>query len=533
MINAESKEKLVQIVERVPVPEKILVDNWVPSPDDLIFKHSKGIIYANIAPLYGMPDNSDINYFMMSSKRCYNSETKINKEGNLTIGFREHNTTYLNYFEKFFDRGHVLLGLMAQIKYLIDYRENYSEDNLLNDLVRYIIDYKSSPIIHYQISCMNDVNYYIEFDYKNKNNPCLEYSKHHATIFMEISLLQNMIIPLLAHFIYTRKYNPIDIKRVLLRVFDRIFIMVLNKYRVNMYSKLLETTRTKVNQSTISDSGLWGMQDIRARNPTIHSIATVEDIIVQIIPKYIYSKSVICFNLDAINRDIKYKVVDIPYEYALTTVSSSNRDDDNNSEIDKFEAHMTKQDEAMLLQVNVNATTTMRRIIEEYGPFSKEEIDFYRKELTADGKALRNDFQENLVAYLFQRYFYDTQAVRMVNDDEYIILMISAKRKLILEGQKLLPFVIGGKISRFVTRKTVNKKIMQRTMLSDNYPKVVNKYRNPKIYEQNLSKIIAQILASEFKNIDFYNSELHGVVVPAPAVPEIICEEILMFSLMI
>jgi len=523
---------LKTIVERSIIPKFVPVDEWVMQPEDCIFAHARGAIIANIAPIYGMPENSDINYFMMSSKRCYNSDTKM-KEEKLVIGFREHNTTYLNYFEKFYDREHILFFIYAKLKYLIDYQENYTEDHFINDIVRCIIDNTMSPELHYKIGCMNRDNYNIHLTYRNNKNPCLEYTDFHATILMEISMLQNIIIPLVSHYIYTRKVPAPEIKRILLRAFDRIFVMIVHKHGIDMISKLFETTTTNVNKSRNNNMILFDMQDIRGRNATVHSMYTLEDLIMQIIPKYTYSKNIIHFNYDAIMRDIKYKITDIPYEFALITVSSSSRDDDNNSESDKFEAHMAKQDEAMLIQTNVNCETTMRNIIQEFGPFSEDEIEFYRKELTIDGKPLKNEFQCNLISYLFLRNFCDTQAVKLINNRDYLVLMIAAKRKLIREGQTMLPFILGGRISRFVTRKTVNKKILQRMMISDNFPKVVDKYRNEKIQDQILLKNIAQILASEFKNIDYYNEDLNGITVDYSHTPEIICEEMLVLTLLI
>ena len=525
---------MITIAERVKVPKFISVDEWVPGPDEpLVFGHTNGAIITQISHLYGIDDpNSLMNYFIISPKRCYNSQTKVNKKGNLVIGFREHNTQYLNYFENFYDRDKHLYYIYANLKYHIDYVEFYNESNFVNDLLRYIIDFRRSPILHYAITRMNEDNYWIELSYKNNKNPCLEYTDFHARILMEISLIQNMVIPLVSHFAYSRRYDSDKVKAILLLVFDKIFTMTQEKYNVNMRAKLLETTITNVQKNKTNNEVLWGMQDIRGRNPSIHSMYTVEDIIIQIIPKYTYSKNIICFNYDAIMQDIKYKVTDVPYEYALITVSSSNRDDDNNSESDKFEAHMSKQDEALMNQIDVNYMTTMRDIIQEYGPFTTEEIEFYRRELTSEGKPLKNEFQNNLISYLFMEKFSDTQAVRSINNMDYVILMIAAKRKLLQAGLVLLPFIIGGKINRFVTRKTVNKKILQRMQSSDNYQKVEEKYRNEKIQEQSLFKIVAQILSSEFKNIDFFNPDLNGLTIQCNP-PELICEEVLLYALMI
>ena len=55
-----------------------MVDDWEPTEEDQIFRHSRSSIILNLAPLYGLDgDKEDINYFVMSPNRCYNSESKI------------------------------------------------------------------------------------------------------------------------------------------------------------------------------------------------------------------------------------------------------------------------------------------------------------------------------------------------------------------------------------------------------------------------------------------------------------------------
>lgn len=559
----QKKNELIEIMQRVPKPEFVNVDDWDPEPEDLIFDHARGSIIANIGKVFGIEEDSDINYFVMSPKRCYNSDIRIKykppgKSKNVTevvhslnkatrdrcaeleasgihvdisAGYRDHCTTYLNYFEKFFDREHWLFNIYAKIKFMIDYQEGYTEQNFLNDLVRYIINYEYNPRLHYQLGEMNEYNYYIHLTYRNKNHPCLEYTDKHAKIFMEISLLENMVIPLASHFSFKNNYVTNDVDRLMIRCFDKIFSCTKNKYGVDIFQKLYETTETNVDKNVKNNSVVWGMQDIRGKTPVTHTMDTVIQIIKQIIPKYTYSKNIIHFNFNAIGSENKYKVTDIPYEFQLASVSSSNRDEDNNSEADKFEAHIAKIDEAMLLQTNVNCDTTMKNIIQMYGPFNPAEIAFYEKELTKDGKPIKNSFQANLISYLFLKEFKDTRAVKITNNEQYIILMIAAKRYLCREGQTLLPFILGGKVEYLVTKKIVNKKILKRIEISELYPQVKDKYRNDKINEDNVFKNIAQLLASQFRVIDFYHPEINGKLIEV--IPEKICEEMLQFVLMI
>lgn len=272
------------------------------------------------------------------------------------------------------------------------------------------------------------------------------------------------------------------------------------------------------------------MQSIRGKNDTVHAEETVENIIIQIIPKYTYDRNIICFNYNSIQHDIKFKVTDISYEYSFISLSSSIRDEDNNSEFDKFESHLTKQDEALYIQNKVNCEQTMNKIERLFGPFDDEEINFYIRELTSDGKPVINEFQKNLIFYLFFKYFGDPMAIKAINKTDYIKLMIAAKRILTANGLVVLPYILSGKVNRLVTRKNINKKELQKLEASPYYPAIQAKYRNDKI-EKTILSIIAQILSSEFQIIDYENKDINGVIIQN--LPEYICEEVLMYVLLI
>ena len=53
----------------------------------------------------------------------------------------------------------------------------------------------------------------------------------------------------------------------------------------------------------------------------------------------------------------------------------------------------------------------MRSIEMIYGPFDQEEVDFYIKSLSQDGKAVINGFQKDLIFNLFYKYFGDPVSI--------------------------------------------------------------------------------------------------------------------------
>lgn len=165
-----------------------------------------------------------------------------------------------------------------------------------------------------------------------------------------------------------------------------------------------------------------------------------------------------------------------------------------------------------------------------YGPFDDDEINFYIKKLSKDGRFVINQFQENLVFNLYYKYFGDTFSIKAINQRDYIKLIIAAKK--ILESNRLIimPYILSSKVKRLITRKNVNKKELTKIQSSQFYQLVIDKYKNPKIENQILS-LVASILSTEFEIIDFYDEELDGKLVDTNI--DLLLEEILMYILLI
>ena len=496
----------------VPKPNFVAVDAWIPYPEDKVFKHTKGAVIVPLSKFYGEPEGSPLDIFLMSAKRCYNNDQT-----------REHFVHYINYFEKFYDTERELLLIYSNMKMSMDYfTNNYSRQQLITDIRRYFI----SGTIKSKVRRMNAENYSLELQsYKHNTNKCLEYHNKHASILMEISIFAKLLIPIITHFITVKKI--VNIKEFLLEVFNEI---IYSYGSTNMVMKLFVTASSNVGTSRSRDSTLWDMQHIRGRNANLHSIDSIENIMLNIMPKYRYDQNIICFNFNSIMNEIQHKVTDISYEYGFVTLSSSRRDEDNNSEFDKFESQLTKQDESKYLQNKVACQESMKIIEMKFGPFSDEEIKFQIDSLKVDGKPIINAFQLELITNLFAKYFGDTATILAINQIDYIKLMLAAKKMLSLNQMVVLPHIISGRVDRLVSKKNINKKEQLRLEASAYYPIVKNKYKNDKI-EKHILGIMAQILASEFTIIDYDNEDIHGKSVPN--LPDYICEEVLMYSILV
>ena len=76
----------------------ILIDEWIPSEQDMIFKQVKGAFIAPLQERFNV-SSSNISIFSLSGKRSYNSDA-----------MRQHLVHYLNYFEKFYDTDKELIS---------------------------------------------------------------------------------------------------------------------------------------------------------------------------------------------------------------------------------------------------------------------------------------------------------------------------------------------------------------------------------------------------------------------------------------
>lgn len=150
---------------------------------------------------------------------------------------------------------------------------------------------------------------------------------------MKMSVLMNCMIPLLCHFMYAR--NITDSTNFLLEAYD----ILIHLYDVDIYNKLYETAISNIQRSAKRNQVIWNMQDIRGLNTSIHSLQSVQNILLNIMPKYCFTGHLVHMNYKSILRNTGFQILDIEYEYSFISLSSSRRDEDLNSEYDRFESN--------------------------------------------------------------------------------------------------------------------------------------------------------------------------------------------------
>ena len=267
---------------------------------------------------------------VVSAKRCYNTDE-----------VRDHICHYMNYFEKYYDTEHELLFYYYRMKQMIDFgiidnqgnTYEYTKDQFISDIRKYIM----SDSIYAKVGKMNEDNYQLNLCYKNRLNEALQYTNNHGKYFMEISVMMNMIIPLMMHFMYKKQITS-GIEEFILTIYNFLF----DRYTdADMYNKLYETTNTTVMNDYKHNMTLWNMSAIRGMDVVTNSLDAVNTTIIQVMPKYKYNSNIIMYNLTSIRNMINFTVTGIGYEYDFISLSSSKRDGgDHKYELDKFDAHL-------------------------------------------------------------------------------------------------------------------------------------------------------------------------------------------------
>jgi len=185
---------------------------------------------------------------------------------------------------------------------------------------------------------------------------------------------------------------------------------------------------------------------------------------------------------------------------------------------------------ALYIQSKMNSLETMNTIDTLYGPYDQWMIDFYKERLKNEKGVIINSFQKQMIFNLFYKMFGDVESIYAINTNDYIKLMLAAKSMLKQSNMIILPYIISGKVDKIVGRKSVNKKELLKLQSSSYYDMIMKKYRDEKIVKSILS-MIATILSSDFSIIDYTDRNLDGKHIEV--VPEIVIEEVLMYTLLI
>jgi hypothetical protein len=211
---------------------------------------------------------------------------------------------------------------------MIDNVPGYTKEAFIHDVRNYIL----CPSLKNKVRKLADYNYALELSYKNLT-ASLQYTDEHAKTLLMMSIFMNFVIPLITHFASKNREPEID--EFIMDVYDDILTM----YDANIFSKLFETSYSNVSKSEYKNAPLWMKQDIRGKDSVTHSRDSVDNIVLNIMPKYAFDRNIVALNYTSIQKNTGCQILDIGYEFGFVALSSSKRDADSDnasSEYDKL-----------------------------------------------------------------------------------------------------------------------------------------------------------------------------------------------------
>jgi hypothetical protein len=132
---------------------------------------------------------------------------------------------------------------------------------------------------------------------------------------------------------------------------------------------------------------------------------------------------------------------------------------------------------------------------------------------------------------MFYKFFGNTMSPNCINGDQYIILMIAAKRILLNDSMKLLPYIIASNVVQISTRTTLCKKELVKVEQSEYYFDICRKFNGDEKLIKSVLSLIATILSSRFNIIDYYDKSIDGMEIRMES--DILIDEVLRFILQI
>lgn len=198
------------------------------------------------------------------------------------------------------DKDKTLITAYLYIKFLIDTKAFNSKEELRNEIYSKIINDRTLGYIKEIVE--ENYKFNLDQEVNKKFNPGLQFTNHHNKLLLTISMATKFIIPLITHYLFMNP-NEKDISEFLLYMYDPLFVI---DDTVDLWNKLYEAVFSRVVTTRYSDHVFWSTVKILGRSIQDLTTLLTKKLIIDIIPKYIFSQNPISLNHVFINNNIGY-----------------------------------------------------------------------------------------------------------------------------------------------------------------------------------------------------------------------------------
>ena len=500
--------------------KKSKINTWKPKASQKFVDYDGKLYIVNFDKIFAQPKLKEYNRFMIKKESYKNQLDVITK--------------YINFFMANYDVDNELATAYLRIKYDLDKKKLFGPDdiNALNDEVYDLIFTDS---ICEKITQLVEDNYLddIESDnnkqYKKSNKEYLEnleFTNKHIKILLKISFGIKIISPILFHWC---SLNVIKLEKYDIRIYGfykKLFDVFSDG--CNMYNKLYAYVKTKVMDNYSHNSVMYSQREIFGYD--VYSVIdqfTKHVIISENMVKYKfnehwnpklnkYDESITGFNKTIIKFQLGY-FLKFVYPKTLNEVTNT-KNAEGLSGSDKMEMNLKKRDEGITSLAEINAETTINKLMKDNDiHISDEEFNYYMEHLKI------SELQKDLVFQYYAEVFGGCRDEFLLPRRCIIKLIIILKKILIMEAgydqdkqvynKTVLPYILSGNLDGEINSRMIrNSKFTSKINNNSSYDYMVNvKYAIVDQIKQNyILQQISTILNTRFTYVVYGNDELLG-----------------------
>ena len=442
---------------------------------------------------------------------------------------------YSNVFFKYYDTDKEFITGLLSIKYKIDNKTIfYNLKNFIYDICEYLL---SDSIIDKIFKMVEDY-YTIDLtpsdDVKGIDLHALQFLNEHGKSLLALSVAYKLTIPIVCHYyaVYKDQLNEsvkskglkeCKIKYYLYDIFLSYFPLFQGES--NLFNKLAVTVDLHLTNTQSTDKGMWARAKNNKITPTTYIDELICAIVVDLLPKAIFTKNLIYLIQVAIPYQIKTTVLLGKDKYEYSEISTTSKTDEL-SGLEKLEANSARVDENDIVICKLNIKKTIKKLLKDHNiDISKDEIKYYKLNLN-------NIIFDHILSQYFAKYFGGYHDLKSIGRKNYIKLLIIFKKVMSNMGFVYLQNIVTGNKSQKVKRRRVSVKQLTKYMESNKYKKIMKKYNMAmNDYDNQIIDTISLLINTPIEYVDYYNHDMLGEIIETD--PDIVAMEYMRFLNMI
>ena len=359
---------------------------------------------------------------------------------------------------------------------------------------------------------------------KKSVNDQLIISDSQAKVLIKIAYIDRLMIPLISqYYIYNKSSFP-DKSSIILSedddpndlvfeeinqlIFLHIFNTVAGADSENILQKIYKLCYSRIILTSQNSKKFWNVAKNDGITKESASFDIYSKLISNSIPKIQLNKDLNLVNfLSTIIRNQIMFLFSNKFKTHYQTINPSSTDgslfesnDDNMSELEKLENHLSRKNEGSLIINRLSSDDVLNHIDEIFDvPISNEEINNNLAYVHS------NPIQERIVSLLTYKHFNNTESIKQLNIFEYTKVLLCCAKYLEQRKFVLLPKLLLSKCIKEKERNSITgNKIKMQIESAKRYKELLTKkYNDFQIdVEKNIQSMIATIYNSSFVDLN-------------------------------